>query len=1162
MENTKLDNKVPVLFFENTPTEQILSVIRESLRHGDTKAIANTLDCVIAARLDKDKIIGIIDVVEEFYLIRDLHFLCKYLFLLYHKKGDGGMARYYLDECYAEIENNAIYAEALKNYELTPIRNFRENEYFSNDFAKKYTFDGVNKEYSVYSFSNEIGQNMTLLKTPYGSIIFDCGAKRSSDEAITISAGELKAFLTATETSRKDIRAIVISHAHFDHYGSLATLMNCGFDASVIFMNEQTKRLINASSNNAISLDAIRPVEDFFVANDAIRITPFVNGHIVGSEGYLVTFDNINIFYTGDFCLHDQLTVKGLNPTEIKNKPEVKQYGIDCLITESTLGNVRRFLTYGDAVKALSHFTDKLLGLGYKVFLPSFAIGISQETAMVLNKNHSVLLDGLAIKITDVYEKITGLKIYNANTRYSTAEDDDEILHNFDCNNVIIASSGAFSKGGTAHKYVSKFLKSDKNVAIIKTGFISGESYGNTLIDRWRGQNNVVLDISLSAHASYGEIIALIDELNPEAIVAIHGNGLARNRTQTEESVSAAPAADNSDDDNGLSAKEINQTVPTADINVEYERVASAVQDEDLGEILIEDGQIKAKMSNVAIMGAKLKGDFISLQKSQPFLVACRLLLKFLKTKGEYEKIFAYLDSLSDYELFWQYVRDCADNNFLCKVRKASGDKTTVSEFEQAEEAIRQNEINSLRKVKKGQSSEIPEDYQQSDIMIVKLEDGSFYVSEKIHGGEPYYMLLRERSDRSIHYTEYQDARAEAERLRQYYLPRNPDCIIVDYDIADYPQEGYRSKDASVQSDIMIVKLENDDYYVSEKIRGGEPYYKFLMDRSYKSTHFYLYQEAFEEAERLREKIIDKNPDCQIVDIDIRDYPKNSKPPIKIMAKDIIYDDDGNVICGVKANGKLIFEFQEEDKDYEFINIEEYAKALREIYENKGTDDCDFFILGERKAYLLAQNCSIPCMRFEIYKAKEMLMSFASDEQLYECDIKLYEGFVHGLCEAIELQKKFKAQPRHWLIYVLDLYFGKPLGLNGHRGTMPLGDYEIIENGNHEDYLSSLEGNQACVILIGQKVNEDSKAEELGLKENQIFAFSKCKDRKSGNTISLACQIEQAFENLFRLGEGDAYYRIKESWIESLARYEIKDANYKDGKSAEPADKKEENKKV
>ena len=45
-------------------------------------------------------------------------------------------------------------------------------------------------------------------------------------------------------------------------------------------------------------------------------------------------------------------------------------------------------------------------------------------------------------------------------------------------------------------------------------------------------------------------------------------------------------------------------------------------------------------------------------------------------------------------------------------------------------------------------------------------------------------------------------------------------------------------------SDLMIVKITDSDYYVSEKKKGAEVYRKLLVDRNETSMHFDTYDKA------------------------------------------------------------------------------------------------------------------------------------------------------------------------------------------------------------------------------------------------------------------------------------------------------------------------------
>ena len=1031
MDYDNVNKKITVKFFENSPADEISAVVKELLESKDHKKIIEMLDCLAEADLKEEQISSAVKEIEKAYLIYDLHYLSRYLFLLYHSMGNGSMARYYLDQCVGEIEDNALYKDALKSYNLTPLYEFSDN-YFRDNFAGEYTVDGSKYKYFVYSFSDEIGQNMTLLKTRHGSIIFDCGAECAVDGTVKIPVADLKGFLLATRTSKEDIKAVIISHAHLDHYGSIETFLAFGFERNRIFMSEGTKQLIKGASQLSVSLDKFRPVSEFFAANNSIKIKSFENGHILGSECYLVTFDNINVVYSGDYCLHGQRTVKGLNPALINNEPSVKENGIDCLITESTHGDKRHYLKHVDAEKVLIHFVDELPELGYKVFFPSFAIGRSQELALILNEKHTVLLDGLAIKVSHYYENLSGIVIYNKNTRYNTEENEDRV-RNFDANNIIIAGSGmALTKDGTSNNYVKAFLNSGIPIAIIKTGFINAESYGNELLKDWCNANNIRLDVPLSAHASYDEIIQLIEELNPKNVVSVHGKGIACL------SDGKAPVAES----------EVGKASATDTVSGEVEEKETA--DEVFERVEIADGQLRAKIDNVYKTGLQIKENALNLQRSRPFAGACKMLIKFLKPHGAYSDVCAYLSKVDDYNEFWEYVKDGVENSYCFKLIKPTDKEPEV---EDVADAVAENTA--------------------TDRAEAALSQGNGAAAES---------------------------------------------------------DGAVSSNTN-QSDVMIVLLNDGNYYVSEKLHGREPYYKLLSDRAHTSNHYYTYDLALEAAKRLRNKLLICSPNCEIVDIDIKDYPPNAAS--KKIPQEYFYDDNGEILFGIDGRQK-IFEFRADEKQYALIDKKAYIKRIEEkinYYASNG--ELDFDSKGREKAYRIATGCNLPGLRFEIYKARELIKSFEWDKELFSCDVTLYNAYIEALEDAMEIQKQYVFKPRHWLVHLLNLT-DYEMHINPVNNNSAIGSYEIIRHTSMVNFAVQKSKDEIFLVFADKDDNYSELAKQLGLDDEQLYVIHKPITGKR-KIKEIGWTIDKLMCELFELGLGNDYYKINERLIASLA---------------------------
>ena len=571
----------------------ICSLINATMSEHKTSDIVDMLNIVAKVDIPAEKIQPIIDVIEGYYIDGFTIDLAPYLSVLYHKNKVGYLSKYYLGLTEEITEDTKKLLEPLVAiYDSEAELECPAKSIAHYDFKREYIFQGQQKEYSVHSFSKSIGKNSTILKTPYGAIMFDCGAACGSDTTDVITEIELLDFFKSIDVSPNDLLAVVISHAHLDHYGSIATLINLGIDMMKIYIEEDTKALLQQVATGLPSIDNAFTINSFF--HPRVKMSAFPNGHILGSTGYVITFDELNVVYTGDYCVHSQKTVPGLNVDSLRRHSSILKQGVDCLITETTYGRKSAPIEYENVSKVFLHFVGLLIKHGYKVFIPSFAIGRSQEIALLLNESYSVLIDGLAAKISKIYEDIAGIKIFNSRTRYNESFEDNK-EENFDCNDIIIASSGMLSQNSTSYNYVKTFLEYDRKVAIIKTGYISSESYGNELLNRWKRPNDRLFDISLSAHADFEEIYTLISELEPKHIVCVHGDGLKSTlKPEMEEVLTTDP--ENSDDPKPLETndEELEQTnaIISSEETVVEEIEPSPTIDETIDENLERENNI------------------------------------------------------------------------------------------------------------------------------------------------------------------------------------------------------------------------------------------------------------------------------------------------------------------------------------------------------------------------------------------------------------------------------------------------------------------------------------------------------------------------------------------------------------------------------------------
>lgn len=194
------------------------------------------------------------------------------------------------------------------------------------------------------------------------------------------------------------------------------------------------------------------------------------------------------------------------------------------------------------------------------------------------------------------------------------------------------------SQDSTSYNYVKTFLDSDRKIAIIKTGYISSESYGNELLNRWKGQNDRLFDISLSAHADFEEIYTLISELEPKHIVCVHGDGLKSafkpdvvSTTVEDASGFDAPTKETSD------GEELEQTViavPIEETIDDDKNSNKAVDDMDSHSVDDDDDDENPQSGTVTTVDSKVLAEIFA----QPNNFIISLIIEFVDAYNHTEK--------------------------------------------------------------------------------------------------------------------------------------------------------------------------------------------------------------------------------------------------------------------------------------------------------------------------------------------------------------------------------------------------------------------------------------------------------------------------------------------------------------------------------------------
>jgi predicted metal-dependent RNase len=277
----------------------------------------------------------------------------------------------------------------------------------------------------------EIGANSYLLESGDYRVVLDSGMhpKYEGKEAMP--------NMESVPTGSVD--AILLSHAHHDHIGSIPLVQRRN-PTTPVYMTEPTGEIGSAMLHNSVNvmskqreelglmdyplfthkeLDLCRKLwsyvgleRAFYLPQSDLAVTYHDAGHIIGSAGIQVRQGGKTLFYTGDVNFESQtLSCAAKFPTD----------KVDVLIMETTRGDYVRPEGYTrrtekERMAALIRDTYEANG---SVLLPVFALGKSQEVMLMLHElsenelipDMPLILGGLATKITTLHD------MYAHNTR-------------------------------------------------------------------------------------------------------------------------------------------------------------------------------------------------------------------------------------------------------------------------------------------------------------------------------------------------------------------------------------------------------------------------------------------------------------------------------------------------------------------------------------------------------------------------------------------------------------------------------------------------------------------------------------------------------------------------------------------------------------------------
>jgi Cft2 family RNA processing exonuclease len=417
----------------------------------------------------------------------------------------------------------------------------------------------------------EIGANSYYLEIGRHRLLLDCGMdpKNTGEDALPL----FKAI------ADREIDAILISHAHQDHIGTLPLAMR-RFPGARIFMTETTAEIGSVLLHNSVNVMTRQREEIGEMSyplfthretdraskrwrwcplrqrisisgeraphreKDALTFEFFDAGHVLGSTGVTLRAEGRTVFYTGDVNFDAQTIM------EAAVFPEER---IDMLIIECTRGDHSK--PDGWTRASEEQRLAATLGAAFErdacVLIPVFALGKTQEILAMLYKfrrqrllsEFPIYIGGLSSKFTDIYDRrahttrrqLPCLKLMREVAPFIL---NDETVRDAPVRGgrVYVLSSGMMIPKTLSNVFARRIIENPQH-AIFFVGYANPESSAGLLRDAGTG-GGVALDpdkppqrircnieqFQFSAHASRESLVDYAKKISPKKILLVHGD--------------------------------------------------------------------------------------------------------------------------------------------------------------------------------------------------------------------------------------------------------------------------------------------------------------------------------------------------------------------------------------------------------------------------------------------------------------------------------------------------------------------------------------------------------------------------------------------------------------------------------------------------------------
>ncbi len=386
----------------------------------------------------------------------------------------------------------------------------------------------------IYGAGHEVGRSAIIVDTGKTRVLLDYGVKIEPDH------------VEYPLEFHGMIDAMILSHAHLDHSGYIPHLF---YELTTsVFMTPPTLDISKILWEDAIKVAKLRgdepPFErrqiketlrhtmtfhyyQPFMVSDEATVEFIDAGHIPGSSFVRMQTDEATILYTGDFKIE---------PMRLHSGADLSHVDADVLIMESTYAN-RDHPPRHETEKKFIERVKEVLDNGGRVVVPVFAVGRAQEIIDLLTSARidPVYFDGMGKRVTkailrypDYIANYHRLKKASKHVVWvNNSQQRDKVMEG----PAVVVTTAGMLQGGPVLHYLLR-VKDDPKSAVLFTGYQTKDSPGRKLleerilvVDEYEFPVKLQIDyFDFSAHAGRSDLFKMVEAVDPEVLVAVHGD--------------------------------------------------------------------------------------------------------------------------------------------------------------------------------------------------------------------------------------------------------------------------------------------------------------------------------------------------------------------------------------------------------------------------------------------------------------------------------------------------------------------------------------------------------------------------------------------------------------------------------------------------------------